>query len=196
MPTTPPTRSPGTGSIAGAAADPPMLELPFGPDEVGRRAYGPDEALGPEESGAASVEGAAGDAAAATAAEAFGEAEDVDATVGGVLRNRRFLALWLAQVASQIGGNMVLFGLTVMVADISGTNTSVSLLLLAFLVPAVIFSAPAGVFVDRLDRRLVLIATNVARGAVFVLLVSWSPTSRPPRRGWPSSTCSSSWSRR
>jgi MFS family permease len=119
-----------------------------------------------------------------TAAEAFeavgavaqgeatgGDAAEVDATVGGVLHNRRFLALWLAQVASQIGGNMVLFGLTIMVADISGTNTSVSLLLLSFLVPAVLFSAPAGVFVDRIDRRTVLIATNVARGAVFVLLV-------------------------
>ena len=103
--------------------------------------------------------------------ESAGSAAEVDASVGGVLHNRRFLALWLAQVASQIGGNMVLFGLTVMVADISGTNSSVSLLLLAFLVPAVVFSAPAGVFVDRIDRRLVLIATNVARGAVFVLLV-------------------------
>jgi MFS family permease len=134
-------------------------------------AYGPDEALGPEESASASVGVAAGDDAATTAEEAFDETVDVDATVGGVLRNRKFLALWLAQVASQIGGNMVLFGLTVMVADISGTSTSVSLLLLSFLVPAVVFSAPAGVFVDRIDRRLVLIATNVARGAVFVLLV-------------------------
>ncbi len=95
----------------------------------------------------------------------------MDATVGGVLRNRRFLALWLAQVASQIGGNMVLFGLTVMVADIAGSSASVSLLILTFLVPAVVFSAPAGVFVDRVDRRIVLVATNVARGGVFILLV-------------------------
>ncbi len=110
----------------------------------------------------------------ATADEAFlavEDAADVDATVGGVLRNRRFLALWLAQVASQIGGNMVLFGLTVMVADIAGSSASVSLLILTFLVPAVVFSAPAGVFVDRVDRRIVLVATNVARGGVFILLV-------------------------
>ena len=31
-------------------------------------------------------------------------------TALGVLRNRRFLALWIAQVATQVGGNMVLFG--------------------------------------------------------------------------------------
>ena len=30
-----------------------------------------------------------------------------------VLRNRSFLALWLAQVVTQVGGNMVLYGLTV-----------------------------------------------------------------------------------
>ena len=149
--------APTPSDIAPTVIDPPMLELPFGPDEVyaPHEAYGPDEALGPDE------------VAAPTAVDA----PEIDATVGGVLRNRRFLALWLAQVASQIGGNMVLFGLTIMVADISGTATSVSLLLLSFLVPAVVFSAPAGVFVDRIDRRLVLIATNVARGAVFVALV-------------------------
>ena len=36
--------------------------------------------------------------------------------------------------------------------------------------PAVLFSAVAGVYVDRIDRRLILIATNVLRGAAFVAL--------------------------
>jgi len=38
------------------------------------------------------------------------------------------------------------------------------------LLPAVLFSALAGVFVDRLDRRLVLIFTNLLRGAAFVAM--------------------------
>ena len=33
-----------------------------------------------------------------------------------VFRNRPFLLLWLAQAATQIGGNMVIFGLTVIIA--------------------------------------------------------------------------------
>ncbi|MFI5261840.1 MAG: MFS transporter [Candidatus Limnocylindrales bacterium] len=101
---------------------------------------------------------------------AVGGAAD-EQSVGQVLRNRRFLSLWLAQVASQVGGNMVLYGLTVLVAQRTASPSAVSLLLLTFLVPAVLFSAIAGVFVDRLDRRLILIVANVLRALLFVLMV-------------------------
>lgn len=90
---------------------------------------------------------------------------------GNVLANPRFLALFLSQILTQVGGNMVLFGLTVQVYSLTSSSTSVSILLLTFLVPAVIFGAVAGVFVDRFDRRLMLIATNVARGVAFLVLV-------------------------
>jgi MFS family permease len=96
------------------------------------------------------------------------------ATSDGALaafRNPAFLRLWLSQAATQIGGNMVLFGLTVIVVE-TQPNAAVSLLILSFLVPAVLFSAVAGVYVDRIDRRVVLIATNVLRGfAVIGLLL-------------------------
>jgi MFS family permease len=87
-----------------------------------------------------------------------------------VFRNPPFLRLWLSQAATQIGGNMVLFGLTVIISE-NNPNTAVSLLILSFLVPAVLFSAVAGVYVDRVDRRLVLIATNVLRGIASIGLV-------------------------
>lgn len=87
-----------------------------------------------------------------------------------VFRNRPFLLLWLSQLATQVGGNMVLYGLTVLVFDATGSNTIVSLLILTFLTPAVIFSAVAGVFVDRFDRRKVLVVTNLVRAALFVAL--------------------------
>ena len=89
-----------------------------------------------------------------------------------VLRNKRFLALWIAQVVTQVGGNMVLFGLTVQVFALTGRSTSVSLLILSFLVPAVIFGAVAGVYVDRLDRRLILIWTNALRAVLFLVLLA------------------------
>jgi MFS family permease len=87
-----------------------------------------------------------------------------------VLKNRRFAALWLAQLATQVGGNMVLFGLTVLVFSLTRSNSAVSLLILTFLVPAVIFSAIAGVYVDSLDRRLILVVSNVLRGVAFVAM--------------------------
>jgi MFS family permease len=87
-----------------------------------------------------------------------------------VFQNGGFLRLWLSQLTTQVGGNMVLFGLTVIVFDSTKSNTAVSLLILSFLVPAVLFSAVAGVYVDRIDRRVILIATNLLRGAAFVAL--------------------------
>ena len=84
-----------------------------------------------------------------------------------VFRNPSFLRLWLSQAATQIGGNMVLFGLTVVVSE-NNPNTAVSLLILSFLVPAVLVSAVAGVYVDRVDRRLMLVATNVLRGLAII----------------------------
>ena len=87
-----------------------------------------------------------------------------------VFRNRPFLILWLSQVATQVGGNMVLYGLTVLVFTASHSNSAVSILLISFLAPAVIFGALAGVYVDRFDRRLVLVATSLVRAALFLLL--------------------------
>jgi MFS family permease len=98
------------------------------------------------------------------------EAGDLDAAKR-VLANPRFMALFLSQILTQVGGNMVLFGLTIKVFDLTNATTSVSLLLLAYLVPAVVFGAVAGVFVDRYDRRLILIATNLARGLLYLPLV-------------------------
>ena len=100
--------------------------------------------------------------AAATTAESGGIA---------VLRNRPFLLLWLAQLSTQVGGNMVMLGLLVIISsNYSGSKVAISVLLLCFLAPAIIFSALAGVFVDRVDKRLVLVVTNVLRGAAFVLV--------------------------
>jgi MFS family permease len=88
----------------------------------------------------------------------------------GVLRNRPFLLLWLAQVATQIGTNMVLYGLTVLVLQATSSNAAISALFLTFLVPAVLLSAVAGVYVDRVDRRTILVLTNVLRAVAFVAI--------------------------
>ena len=101
-----------------------------------------------------------------TVVEAVVEADAPPAA--SVFRNSAFLRLWSAQVATQIGGNMVLFGLTVIVVNSTSSNAPVSLLLLSFLVPAVLFSAVAGVYVDRFDRRVILVTTNLLRGLALV----------------------------
>jgi len=88
-----------------------------------------------------------------------------------VLRNPKFLALFGSQIFTRVGGNMVLFGLTVTVFGLTDSSTAVSILLLTFLVPAVVFGAIAGVFVDMFDRRQILIWSNILRAGLYALLL-------------------------
>jgi len=89
--------------------------------------------------------------------------------VGTVFRNRGFVLLWTAQVLSQLAGNMVLAGLIATVVTATGSNTANGVLILTFLVPAVAFSAIAGVLVERSDARLIMLASNLLRAGGIVL---------------------------
>jgi len=71
---------------------------------------------------------------------------------------------------------MLLFILALRVYQISGSNAAVSGLFLTFGIPAVLFGIGAGAVVDHLDKRSVLIVTDLAR-AVLVLGFFFFPAS-------------------
>lgn len=100
-----------------------------------------------------------------------GQTASVESGYGQLLRNRPFLALWLAQVVSQIADNLLYFTLLVEVYRRTGANTAVSALVLAFTIPALTFGLVAGVLVDRTDKRTILLATNIGRALISVLFV-------------------------
>jgi MFS family permease len=83
-----------------------------------------------------------------------------------VWANRNFLLLWLAQAISQTAQNAIWYGIVVLVQQRSHSSTLLSVAVLTLIIPSVIFGVLAGVYVDRWDKRLVLIATNVLRGGV------------------------------
>src|SRR5438105_3355439 len=89
----------------------------------------------------------------------------------GLLRNRAFLAIWGAQILSQVAANAVTSALIILVAEITHSNTSSSVLILLAVLPAILFGSAGGVIVDRSDRRLVLIITNALRAAAIVPLL-------------------------
>src|SRR5690242_9291743 len=89
-----------------------------------------------------------------------------------VLRNRNFLYLWLAQIISQLAQQMINFALVVQVTDLSAASgTAVAGIIICFTIPAILFSAIAGVFVDRTSKKRTLVVTNVARGVTVLLFV-------------------------
>lgn len=81
-------------------------------------------------------------------------------------RNRDFLLLWLAQAISQTAQNAIWYGIVVLVQHRGHSSTLLSLAVLTLIIPSVVFGVLAGVYVDRWDKRQVLIATNLIRGAV------------------------------
>src|SRR6266567_4840471 len=83
-----------------------------------------------------------------------------------IWHNRDFLLLWLAQAISQTAQNAIWYGIVVLVQQRSHSSTQLSLAVLTLIIPSVIFGVLAGVYVDRWDKRRVLIATNLIRGAI------------------------------
>src|SRR5579864_2298286 len=83
-----------------------------------------------------------------------------------IWRNRNFLLLWLAQAISQTAQNAIWYGIVVLVQNLSHSSTQLSLAVLTLIIPSVVFGILAGVYVDRWDKRSVLIATNVIRGGI------------------------------
>lgn len=89
-----------------------------------------------------------------------------------VLANRNFLLLWIAQAISQTAQNTLNLALVNFVYVLSGGSpTQTAIATVAFVLPGVFFSALAGVFVDRIDKRRILIVTNILRALVIPWLV-------------------------
>lgn len=89
-----------------------------------------------------------------------------------IFRNRNFMLLWVAQGLSQTAQNTLNLALVNFVYLLSGGSpTQTAIATVAFVLPGVFFSALAGVFVDRIDKRRILIVTNVLRALVIPWLV-------------------------
>jgi MFS family permease len=87
-----------------------------------------------------------------------------------VLRRSDFRLLWLAQAASQLADKFLMFTLLIVVFDVSHKASIQSVLMIAYTLPSVFLSAPAGVYADRHDKRTLMIATNAVRGALILLI--------------------------
>ena len=90
-----------------------------------------------------------------------------------LLKKRSFLRLWLAQLISMTILFASNYALLVLVEEVTGSTTLVGLAIISFSLPAVLLGGPAGVYVDRMDKRRVLWASNCLRAiATFAFVVS------------------------
>lgn len=88
-----------------------------------------------------------------------------------------FRRLWVARTISQVGDGIALIALVLLVQEERGTGTSVGALLLATAIPR--FLGPlAGVVVDRVEQRSLMVACDLGQAAIFGT-IAWLDPSFP-----------------
>lgn len=88
-----------------------------------------------------------------------------------VFRRRNFSLMWTAQLVETIGCALTSLASSILVYRVTGGSAlSVGLMLMATAAPSLLFGLVAGVFVDRYDRRRIMIIADVVR-AVLVCLI-------------------------
>lgn len=91
-----------------------------------------------------------------------------------LFNNKNFCMLWLAQIFSQFADRIIFVVFVTIIAinfDPSGKSTSLqSWLYIAFTIPAILLTAIAGVYIDKWNKKVVMIVTNILRGVIILLL--------------------------
>ncbi len=77
-------------------------------------------------------------------------------------RNRDYQILWTGETVSQLGSAMSYFVFPIVGYSITGSTAAAALSLSAFTAGNVASKLPAGVLVDRWNRRAIMLASNVA----------------------------------
>lgn len=91
-----------------------------------------------------------------------------------VIKNRQFVYLWTSQILSQVTINIMNFLLLIRLFNETGSTIATSLLWVAYALPAIIIGPFAAASVDMLERRRVLMISNILQSLV-IFLYAFSP---------------------
>lgn len=84
--------------------------------------------------------------------------------------------MWLGLLISQVGDSFMLIATLEVIQRLSDSSLALGAMGVSIGLPTLLFGLIAGVFVDRLDRKLAMIVSDVVRGlAVLVLLTVHTP---------------------
>jgi len=86
-------------------------------------------------------------------------------------RNRNFRLLYVGQTISQLGDWFNAVAVFALLLDLTGSATAVAWIMIVQFLPVALVGPLAGVVVDRVDRRRLMIVTDVARGCLILGLL-------------------------
>ena len=87
-----------------------------------------------------------------------------------VFRRRDFSLLWVAQLVSTAGSSLTDLAASIFVFQQTGSAFLVGLTLMATAVPSLVVGLVAGVFVDRWDRRRVMIVASLVQAVIVAAI--------------------------
>lgn len=82
-----------------------------------------------------------------------------------------FTIVWLGQIISVLASSMSQFALTIFVFEKTESATALGLMQVFFITPFLLISPAAGVMVDRYNRKLMMIVSDLAGGIATVLIL-------------------------
>jgi DHA3 family macrolide efflux protein-like MFS transporter len=82
---------------------------------------------------------------------------------------RAFIIVWAGQIISLLGTAMSQFGLTIWVYERTGEATALALVGFFFVTPIVILSPLVGAIVDRSNRKLMMMISDLAAGLATII---------------------------
>lgn len=86
-----------------------------------------------------------------------------------------FTLVWLGQIVSVLASSMTHFGLTIWMFQKTESATALGLMQVFFITPFLLISPIAGVMVDRHNRKLMMIVSDLGAGiaTIFIFLFLW-----------------------
>lgn len=97
-----------------------------------------------------------------------------------VLANHNFRQLWIGQTISQVGDGITNLAILIVINKLTGSTTALAVMMIVMAVPQLVFGLISGVFVDRWDRKRIMIISDLLRG----LLVLGFILVRRPEEVW------------
>jgi MFS family permease len=88
----------------------------------------------------------------------------------GWLLSGDFGLFWLGQTISNLGSSFTLFALPLLVFKLTGSPLNLGITMALEFVPYLLFGLVIGAWVDRVDRKRLMIATDLGRAAVIAVI--------------------------
>lgn len=87
-----------------------------------------------------------------------------------ILKNKNFTLVIFGELVSMFGSNLQSFALSLYVLKLTGSATKFASVLAISLIPELILAPFAGVFVDRMDRKKIIVFINILNSIVVLFM--------------------------